>query len=89
MEGKPDPMGLGKPYGPNWYQCTRYDIDSDDGSVKLRELAGLIMQVKRDVLFLSLAQAVKALSDKKDGKSKFYAELLDKAPSKAMFGPMF
>ena len=84
MAGQPDPMGLGKPYGRNMYMCTRYDIDADE---TLRELTGLIMQVKHDTLFLSLAQAVKALSAKTDGKSKFYAELLRNAPT-TMFGPM-
>ena len=80
MAGQPDPMGLGKPYGRNVYMCTRYDIDADDESATLRELTGLIMKVKHDTLLLSLAQAVKALSAKTDGKSKFYAELLSNAP---------
>ena len=87
MEGKPDPMGVGKPYGANMYKCTRYDIDLDSGREKLRELPGLVMHLKPGVLFYSLSQAVKKLSAKKDGKSKFYAELLNKEP-KAMFGPM-
>ena len=31
MEGKLDPDGLGKAYGPNMYECQRYDIGKKDG----------------------------------------------------------
>ena len=31
MEGKPNPEGLGKAYGPNMYKCQRYDIDDIGG----------------------------------------------------------
>ena len=39
MEGKPNPDGLGKAYGPNMYNCQRYDIGGDDKTTKMQVLA--------------------------------------------------
>ena len=43
-------------------------------------LTGIITKVKPNELFYSFEQAVHALENKKDGKSIYYAELLNRGP---------
>jgi len=39
MEGKLDPDALGKAYGPNMYECQRYDIGGGKAGGEIQVLA--------------------------------------------------